>query len=511
MNPSKKTPHPIVWLAWGIIAFNIILAAWYVLHSDIVFHTDIARDFVFMHEIVTNQDLVLIGPRVGGISGMFHGPAWLYLNLPAFIIGQGNPVIVGWWWVILELLFLVSVYVVTSKLFNKNTALLTTALTSTTSALGTSQFFNPSGAEIIFPIFFYLFWVYLTKHSFRHLVIALVLVGFMVQFQFAFGIPILLLSLLLFFAKVIRQSRWKDLLALAFLLLPFSTYLIFELRHDFLQLRSALAYFRGDGPMLALPFSAILQNRLYNVFFGIGIVSAGAIVAKSIVCSIFLVTIFLGLRSRHYSKLFAYYLYFYVGYWVLSLFIKEEIKDYYFGPLVHLNFIMFASILNFVKKEFVLAVAAIIVLLNTNQAKITAYTTSSYTGNHESSWQYNYQLAQHIVDQAPAEFSYYVMDTDVFGYSIKYAMLYALKESDKLGNKGDKKSETTYLIIGDKDALQQYVDLRWWKEDQLKITSEPVNTEVFRGLHTIQEYKLSSEEINTPLDPNIINNSLLFR
>src|SRR5688572_10815215 len=80
------------------ILLNILLSSWYVLHNDLVFNSDIARDFLLFEEI-SQKKIVLIGPRASGIPGLFHGPLWLYVNYPAYIIGQGNPVVVGWWWV----------------------------------------------------------------------------------------------------------------------------------------------------------------------------------------------------------------------------------------------------------------------------------------------------------------------------------------------------------------------------------------------------------------------------
>jgi hypothetical protein len=56
-----------------LILINVFLSAWYVINGDIVFHTDIARDFLVLQDIVETHKPTLIGPRSGGISGVFHG------------------------------------------------------------------------------------------------------------------------------------------------------------------------------------------------------------------------------------------------------------------------------------------------------------------------------------------------------------------------------------------------------------------------------------------------------
>ena len=95
----------ILLILFGLLVLaNLFLAAWHFLHQDLVFSADIARDFSLFREI-DRKKIILIGPR-SSVSGLFHGPLWLYLNYPAYLIGQGNPVVVGWLQIALELSFL---------------------------------------------------------------------------------------------------------------------------------------------------------------------------------------------------------------------------------------------------------------------------------------------------------------------------------------------------------------------------------------------------------------------
>ena len=152
------------YLGFGII-LNIILASWWVLHSDIFFHVDIARDFLILHDIVSNHNLTLIGPRSGGILGIFHGPAWFYLNLPAFILGKGDPVIVGWFWVLLFMVSLLIIYYVTRKLYTHSVAMIATFLLALTQASYVRTLFNPFGAVMLAPLFFYFLILYVKNKN----------------------------------------------------------------------------------------------------------------------------------------------------------------------------------------------------------------------------------------------------------------------------------------------------------------------------------------------------------
>jgi hypothetical protein len=157
----------------ALTGFNVFLSAWYVINGDIFFHTDIARDFLLLEDMTKNKLVTLIGPRSGGIPGVFHGPLWLYLNLPAFFIAKGNPVIVGWFWVALFILNLFIVYKTATKLFDQKTSLLSTALFSTVTAPTIRQLFNPYGAVMLSPIFFYFFVDYLKTNKLRSLLLAI--------------------------------------------------------------------------------------------------------------------------------------------------------------------------------------------------------------------------------------------------------------------------------------------------------------------------------------------------
>jgi len=112
-----------------IIGINIFFLIWYLINGDLYFHTDIARDFLLLDDLAKRK-LVLIGPRSSGLFGFYHGPLWMYLNLPAFLLGKGNPIVVGWFWILLFILFLSSSYFVAKRMFNKKVALVFTTFLS---------------------------------------------------------------------------------------------------------------------------------------------------------------------------------------------------------------------------------------------------------------------------------------------------------------------------------------------------------------------------------------------
>lgn len=198
----KKILTVIFFAFLGCSAF---FASWFVLNKDLLFSSDIARDFLLYGEIATKK-IILIGPK-SSVAGLFHGPLWLYLNFPAYVLGQGNPIIVGWWWVIMSFLVLIPFYFIAKKLFNKNTALLFVLFTALFFSFHTKGMINPDGAMFCLPIFFYLFIQYLKTWNVKYLIAHIFVAGLIIQFELAIGIPLLALSILYLTVRILLQTQ----------------------------------------------------------------------------------------------------------------------------------------------------------------------------------------------------------------------------------------------------------------------------------------------------------------
>ncbi|MEK7450632.1 MAG: hypothetical protein AAB662_01690, partial [Patescibacteria group bacterium] len=78
---------------------NVYLSSSLVRHGEVNFPSDVARDFLLFAEM-DQKKIVFIGPR-SSTNNLFHGPLWTYMNYPAYVIGNGNPVVVAWFWIFL--------------------------------------------------------------------------------------------------------------------------------------------------------------------------------------------------------------------------------------------------------------------------------------------------------------------------------------------------------------------------------------------------------------------------
>jgi len=190
-----------------LILLSLYLCAYPVLHNDVGYNEDIARDLLILQNITTTHKLTLIGPRTEAIGGLYHGPLWAYINLPAFIIGQGNPVSVGWFWIMLIACLTSLTYFVGKKIVNPTAGLLAAALVTIYSVQYADSLLNPFGALLFSSLFFYYFYKYIQSTKIIYLLISFFLIGILIQFEIAFGLPMLILSLLYLIPYLYKRKK----------------------------------------------------------------------------------------------------------------------------------------------------------------------------------------------------------------------------------------------------------------------------------------------------------------
>lgn len=496
----------IQYLLFLIIGVSILLAAWPMFQGNLNFNTDIARDFLLLEDVYYNKNITLLGPRSGGIPGVFHGPLWIYLNLPAYILGGGNPTIVGWFWVLLYIAGIWFVYKAGKEIFDNTTGLLAATIFATATAGSVSAMFNPFGAVILFPIYFYYFYRYSQKLKLLDLVISFFILGLIIQFQMAFGVPILILSLVYAGWVIFKVKKLTHLIAPLILIIPLSSYIVFELRNNFLQITSALNYVSGkeDLGKVNMTFVDLLTHRLnYMINDTLGMISLNTL---WLTFFIFFVIVFSMVKNFKLKKDNPYLLFilFLGGYWFLTLFYQGVIWGYYYVPFIGLIAIFFAAGHKNLEKLF-LIISALILLSNV----YATYKKVSKMHPEDGTWRFFRTAAEKIYAEAPTEFGYYVYSTDLYGYSSRYAMNYmSRKSTDKTGIPFVKKQHT-YLLIddpGDNHATNN----RDWKEYDIRISQNPQEKISMKDSYWIEHYDLSEEELKIESNPNLIQ-TIIFR
>ena len=504
----------IPFLLVGLIIINVILASWHVLHGTINFHTDIARDFLLFEDIYYNKNITLIGPRSGGIAGVFHGPLWLYINIPAYILGSGNPVVVGWFWVLLFIISIGAVYWLGKKLFNTSVGLLAAVFYSVVTSSSIHSMFNPFGAVVLFPIFYYFFWNYTQKKRLLDLVISLLMLGGIIQFQMAFGVPILILILPIMVYVSFKHKKWNHLLSLLLLAIPLSSYIVFELRNDFLQIRSALEFISGKRP-LPDKFNIPLYEFLYKRVVAMIKNSAGMIVNNRWLLIVGFIAsvsyVWFKRAANGYRDKFALFYYLFFGYWIVTLAFKGTLWNYYYWPFITLFSVVLASIIaQLKKKELIYGVIFLVFAYSTNLYLAYKQTVGDdFSSQNGALWSFYEKVAETVYKDAPPEFGYYIYTQDQFGYSTRHAMNYVpRKYPDKNGVPFEKR-KYTYLLVDD-NGEHKLTNHNDWQKYDIKIERKPDSVQKFTKAYSVETYILTPEELAIPSNPDLIH-TLIFR
>lgn len=203
------------------------------------FYYDQARDALVIHKIIHEQKLTLIGPTTG-IEGIFLGPFYYYLLLPAYLIGSGDPAVAASWVGLINSLTIFGIFFIGRKLFNTAAGFIGAFLFAFSwDAIYFARWFaNPS------PLPFFVCLILLSLINLKQLkkdwwlVILAAGVALSLQIEAAAAIwfiPATLISLIVL--KIRPSFKWIIISTSVFLVLS-SPLLLFDLKHDFLILKA---------------------------------------------------------------------------------------------------------------------------------------------------------------------------------------------------------------------------------------------------------------------------------
>lgn len=507
MQMIKKWQYPVI----ALIILNVCLSAWWLINGDIHYDVDIARDFLVLKEIIQTHSLTLIGPHSGVVGGVFHGPLWYYINLPAFFITKGDPVLMGWFWWGLSILALIIFWVVTKKLFNQTVAILATLLYSANSIInptvGLKQFFNPYGSVVLSPVFFYFFIKYIETKKPKYLALTLLTIGCLIQFQLAFGVPILILTTLFLIYFLFTKKLLRHWVFYPVIILPLSTFIIFELRHNFLQIKSALI-FLGSQPKNHINLILFLREKIQAILTDTYFLLTQD--NRLLAGIFFLLFIFLVFKVKAKSrKLYSLFLYFYFGFWAIFLFFNASWTTYYW-PFLPIVIMLYTGFMNFLSKRIFLLIYISLLIYNYYIAGVYIK-NFNLDINHRgvNSWAFNRKMAEMVYQDAGGDFGYYIYTPYLWVYNQWYALDFVQREYPNITSHPFTKQRLTYLIIVDSNQHLFNADSNGWKITHIKINKEPGKIEQF-DVVDIQKYSLTDEEIKIPANPYLLN-STFFR
>ncbi len=494
---NKLTPAHISLLVLLLVSW--VLLSSHLWHGDILFHTDLARDFLVLQDILETKNPTLIGPRSGGIPGVFHGPLWYYMSLVPFAVVQGSPALMGWFWWSLAVLSTIAM-LFTVYWFTKNKTL------SIGTAIGFSFIAIPFSvapvnnylADLFAFVVFAVWLQWLLKPKMLLAALGWFGLGLLVQFQMAFAIPIAVLWFPVFVYYALKQKNIQQILSVVLFTLPLLSFLVFELRHDWLQVRSVLIYLQtpstadiSTGSWVAQRIESALTDGL-NIFelpkyFAIlPLLAIGAA----------------GLWKKKKKPLLTYLtilvLLWYFGWWLLAFGFSGTVWGYYFTPFAGIIVLGLAIFSDHVKWAPYLLVV-LFIWLAVQRSSAVLYTPDRFGG---ASWVLLSEIAAEALSEPNR--GYFVYSQDQFAYPLKYALSYYADTHSAASATAYTKLPQTVLVKAPDDPKNPYSTAQDWQMNKIGITSEATQVIEYPYGYTIEVFTLTETELNSPVDPNLI-------
>lgn len=480
-----------------LFAIAIVLASWYPLHGDIYFTADIARDFWLLEELDAKK-LVLIGPRASG--ELYHGPVWTYLTYPAYGIGRGNPVVVGWYWVILAVGGVVAGFFVAKKLFGKQPAWAFALMFSLYLTFHTRSFSHPSAAMLLVPVWFFLFVRYIQSSKKVFLISHIVLSGILIQLELAVGTPLTLLSIVALIWHIRKKRRYTHLLFLGILPLTLINFFIFDLRHDHILFTKLLDFVGPKQEGEIFHYAKYIGERVWLLFSSPEILRRDPGYRNFFLFLFLLVFLAFQIRQNKYRPIYFSFLFFYTGFFLLSFIDKGPLLYFHIYPLFPFVFLIFSSFFTSRYKKVFIWVFVVVYGFNLTNSIRDVRGASGFIGKDRESWKALKEVSLAVLEDAPQSFGYFVFSPDITGYGPKYAMRYVAKQFDKEAHSFQKRP-TTYLVLSPPPRNNPSMNGTWWRKNQLGIAKDPDSTKTFENGFVVEKYTFTVAEQAVPFDP----------
>jgi len=306
----------------------IILAAFlrfYQINRFHFFNYDQARDALFIKRIIVDHQFRLIGTQTS-IPGFYTGPAYYYLMAPFLWLFRLNPVGIDVGIAIIGFLTVIIFYWLLLRFTqDKVVSLAFTALYATQPQIVQQSRYawNPNPTPFFFLLYLWGLFKIANKKRFGWL-LTFISLAFLLQLHYsAFSLLLVLILFVIFFRKQIKFGRPFYLSFLSFLILM-SPLLLFDFRHNFINLKALFGYFKNGAPgEISLPsfFSgSIMKLKLLLIELPLGIKSS--IIAFLILAVLFLLFFFKNYFRKNLNFILV----------SLSLFVGILVAALYRGP-----------------------------------------------------------------------------------------------------------------------------------------------------------------------------------
>jgi hypothetical protein len=236
------------------------------LNKFLGFYFDQGRDALVIWDFIKNGKPFLIGPTIGptmGVGDVPRGPWYLWILIPFYWLGDGNPVFPAWFLVFSIAVGIFILYFISLKMGGRLLAFLSLIISSFSFSLILSSHWlsNPTFMYFISVVFLWSLFEILNGNKKAFFLSALIS-GMSVHFGGSADIFYPLIAFIIAFIWSRKIINFKNVLFFSLLyLFPFLPQVAFDIRHDGI-IRNGLIQFINSGRSFNFSFWDVILSRI---------------------------------------------------------------------------------------------------------------------------------------------------------------------------------------------------------------------------------------------------------
>jgi hypothetical protein len=310
----------------------------------------------FVRDVLVNRHLRLIGQETS-TRGIFIGPLYYYVQIPFFLIFRMNPIALSVTSSLIGVFGMFSVYFVISRTLGKRVALIAlTFYALSYFVVSNDREAVPTTPVIIWSVWYFYALELIHKAKFKQ---GFLLYGILAGLIWHLNVTLVLLVPLVFLAikKSNRRVKTADLTqgAVALILL-ISPFLLFEIRHNFIQAKSFFASIvvnQGDiytGFEKVRRVLYIANKNVVSFVWGTELISE-KFFGLAILTFIFLLLSYKRKITKFQSILFSLWLLLYLLFFSIY---SKAVSEYYLNGLFVVYLVLISAFLDYLIQQKVL-------------------------------------------------------------------------------------------------------------------------------------------------------------
>lgn len=465
----------------GLMLAILLLAAFlrfYRIEEKASYLGEQGRDLLIAKDILFFNKLTLLGPPTSLSPNIHFGPFYHYFNAFWLAIFKLNPLGPAIGFGILSLLSCIFLYLI-GKNFGFKKAGIFASLLFAVSPLMVSYGQSMFNSYFLVSFTIFSFWAisefWLKKKRFL-LFLAGIFVGIAVQANFlAYGLPVSVLALLLFFKK----NRLKNIIwFIAGLFLGVLPYLVFELKHSFFNIRGFIMWLNNPASGGATTSFWLSPFKVFfkTIYYSMG--NQNNLLATVLLILTLFMFIFFFLRKKKDDLFKIIFLFWLVNVVMVGVY-KGEMLDHYLGAIFPFVFLFFgyflAKIISYKKGIVTFIIFALLFIIQLSALKNGWGVFKNWDMKDTK------KTAKIIAEDASGKFNVAnLLDGDTRGYAYRYLLSASGKEP--LGVEFYPEAESLYVItkVSDKEVFSYPVweiysfvptkiEKAWTVKDNIKV------------------------------------------